>query len=50
LADFVKQVTLEEDYDKQACPLGVDDTSSQPSVDVGDARETGGDVEEPHAN
>jgi hypothetical protein len=48
--DFVKQVTLEEGYDKQACPLGVDDSSSQPSVDVGDAREIGGDEEEPHAN
>jgi hypothetical protein len=50
LADFVKQVTLEEGYDKQACPLGVDDSSSQPNADVGDAREIGGDEEEPPAN
>jgi hypothetical protein len=50
LADFVNEVTLEEGYDKQACPLGVDDSSSQPGVDIGDAREIGGDEEEPHAN
>jgi hypothetical protein len=50
LADLVNQVTLEEGYDKQACPLGVDDSSSQPNIDVGGAREIGGDEEEPHAN
>jgi hypothetical protein len=50
LVDFVNQVTLEEGYDKQACPLGVDDSSSQPTIDVGDAREIGGDEEEPLAN
>ena len=50
LADFVNQVTLEEGYDKQACPLGVDDSSSQPTFDVGDAREIGGYEEEPPAN